>query len=743
MAEEVSNNKGASPLFYFLKSATQFWFFMLVAFICDGFITLIGMMPPLFAVIIFDYAYPHGDLNIFTIFTLVGFAIYFLDFIFSAYIDYMNIYVHQRIDYDLTLKLFKKIESLPLNFISRIKIGDLTVRLTSDVGIIVRFVVNIFADIAMNLIKLGVFLYITLKFDYKVTVMALLSVPLYMLETKFFSGKLQNVQQEMQETDSDIMDGIQNKLLSIRTIKAFTQQVREAEDLGVRLRKSFVLSVKESIVSIINVFTNSLTIQAWSTFIGWYLGYEVITGRLTIGELVALSIYLPLLEGPIRELAGVYKSFKLTTVSGRRVMKIMQAEDEHAASGKYSPIEIKSGEIVFDNVMFSYQENVPTIKNFSLHISPNTSIAFVGDSGSGKSTLLNLLLRFYEPQSGRILVDGQDISKIDVNSLRQQMGVVFQETAVVPGTIRENILYGLEERRDEEIVRAANDACAHDFIKMMPDGYSSIIMPQGKNLSGGQQQRIAIARIILRNPKIFILDEPTSALDAASEFMIQEALNRMIGKRTLLIVAHRLSTIKKIERIVVMSKGSIVEEGRFMELMEKKGEFFKLYNLQFGGFQKFAEIFGAEFQRVLRYNQDLSLIMVEVPEFEDMIQNYHPNVASKFMEDVNIFIKKQVRIMDICAVYLNNKIVVALPETNNIDAFRLLKRIENKMKDYSFEHEDEKFGATIRAGLVSCKEMHAQQGEDLFEMANKVLAQMPRGMTIRSYSDSENTIYED
>ncbi len=732
-----------NPLFYFLKSAAPFWFFLTVVFICDGFITLIGMMPPLFAVVIFDYAYPHGDLNVFTAFTVLAFVIYFLDFIFSAYIDYMNIYVHQRLDYELTLKLFKKIEGLPLSFINRTKIGDLIVRLTEDVGMIVRFVVNIFADVAMNVIKLGVFLFITLKFDYKVTLLSLLSIPFYMLETKFFSNKLQNVQQDMQEADSEIMDGIQSKLLNIRTIKAFTQQAREADELGVRLKRSFLLSIKESVVSIINVFTNSLTIRVWGTFIAWYLGYEVISGRLTIGELVALSIYLPLLEGPIRELADVYKSFKITTVSGRRVMKILAEEEEHLSDEKYPPIQITNGEIVFDNVTFGYLANVPAIKNFSLHIKPNTSIAFVGDSGSGKSTVLNLIMRFFEPQQGKILVDGQDISKINVDSLRRRLGVVFQETAVIPGTVRENILYGMDEVAEEKMIRAAIDAHAHDFIKSMPEGYDTYILPQGKNLSGGQQQRIAIARILLRDPKVFILDEPTSALDAASEFMIQEAINRMIGKRTLLIVAHRLSTIKRIERIVVMSKGQIVEEGTFNELMEKKGEFFKLYNLQFGGFQKFVEIFNAEFQRVIRYSQDLSLIMMEVGEYDSIIQGHHPNFAAAYMEEVNVFIKKQIRIMDICAVYMGNRIVVALPETNNVEAFKMLQRLEEKMKGFYHEIEGKKFGVSVRAGVVSCKEIHARYGEDLFEMAAQVLAKMPRGAKISSFSDTEETICED
>lgn len=730
----IKNSKN-NYLFQFFNELKPFVWLLFVVFLCNGFITLIGMLPPLFSVIFFDYAYPNKDLFTLTVFILVSFSIYFLDFIFSVYIDYLNIYVHQSIDYNLTLRLFQKIENIPIGLLNRIKIGDMTVRLTDDIGMIVRFLVNSITDLLMTFIKLVVFLYITLSFDYKVTLLALLSIPLYIIETKFFSKKLEDIQQGMQEADSDIIDGIQSKLINIRTIKAFTQQMKEADELGIRLRKSFFLSIKESIVSIFNVFTNSVTIQVWSTFIGWYLGYEVINNQLSIGELVALSIYLPMLEGPIRELADAYRTFRITGVSSRRVMDILKTEEEEAGRTDLPTLRVSNGQISFNDISFGYEDGILIIDNFRLDIPANSSAAFVGDSGSGKSTLLNLILRFFKPNQGRITIDGQDIMGVDIDSLRREIGVVFQETAVMPGTIRDNILYGMTDVPDGKVIRAATDAHAHEFIENLPDGYNTVVLPGGRNLSGGQQQRLAIARAMLRDPKILILDEPTSALDSASEFLIQESISRLIGTRTIIIVAHRLSTIKRIDNIVVISKGRIVEQGSFNELLEKKEEFFRLYNLQFGGFQKFVEMFNTEFQRFLRYNDELSLAMIEIPEFDHVSQSYHPNVAANFMEAVNFFIRKRIRIMDDCSVYHAGKIVVCFPATASTPAVRTLERLGNLMKSEIFDVEGEKIGVSFRAGIVSCKEIHAQYGEDLFEIANTILSHLPKGMNVGSYGD--------
>ncbi|MBU4485098.1 ATP-binding cassette domain-containing protein [bacterium] len=737
-----SRNESKAQLTYFIWKLGKYWHLILASFLCDSFITIVGMIPPLFSVLIFDYAYPHRDLNLFTIITIAIFVIYFLDFIFSAFIDYINIYIHQNFDRNLTMDLFKKIEELPLKFLNRKKIGDLTVRLTEDIGEIVRFCVNVFSDISTNLIKLGIFLYISLNFNYKITLLSLLSIPFYLLETKYFSKKLESVHNEMKEADSNIIEEIQTKLINIRTIKAFNQQRNEAEKLGVRLRKSFMLTIKESLISISHAFTNSLTIQVWSTFVAWFLGYEVISGRLTIGEVIALGIYLPLLEGPIRNIASLYNRYRITKVSSRRVLNILNASSEKSTQSNAPSLNISKGAINFKDITFAYETEAPALKDFSLSIPEKASVAIVGDSGSGKTTILNLLLRLYAPQNGTISIDGIDISKVNINSLRENLGVVFQETTVIPGTIRENILYGLDNRPDQEVIDAAEEACAHEFIINTQHGYETEILPQGKNLSAGQKQRIAIARILLRNPKILVLDEPTSALDSANEFFIQEAINKIIGTRTLIIIAHNLSNLKKIDKIIVLSAGQIAEEGKFQELMNKKGEFYRLYNLYYGGFQKFLDEFNTEFQRVLRYGQDLSLAMLEIPEYNYIYNKYKPINATRFIEEVSLFIKKQVRVMDLCSIYTGNKIVLAMPETDINSSILMLNRLSNSIRDFYFKAEMEKIGATLKAGIVSCKEIRAQYGEDLFDIANKLLLNLKAGENFNTFNKMEKNTDE-
>jgi ABC-type multidrug transport system fused ATPase/permease subunit len=720
--------RGSSHIGYFLRKIRPFWFQFLTAFLCNGFITILAMVPPLLMVLVFDYAYPNGDIVVFSAVVLASFAIYFIDFVFSAHIDFINIYIHQKLDYEITLGLFQKIQNLPINVFERTSIGDMTVRLTNDVGNIVRFIVNVFSDIAMGLIKLSVFLYISFNFDYKITLMALLSVPLYVIETKFYTNKEERIKQEMQNADSDVFDGIQTKLSNMRTIKVFNQQRYEAEELGIRLRKTFVLSIRESVVSIISVFTNSFTIKLWATFITWYLGYEVINGNLTIGKVVALGIYIPLLEQPIREMAGIYNEMRLTSVSTRRVASILNAKEEENFHEKHAPLVVKKGEIFFRNVSFGFNNSAQIIKDFSLHIPPKSSVAFVGESGSGKSTLLNLLLRFYKCQEGGIFIDGQDINDVDIFSLRSNLGVTFQETTIMPGTIRDNIMYGIKGKTDEDVIRAASEANVHDFISSLPEGYDTEISPQSRGLSGGQRQRLAIARVLLRDPKIFILDEPTSALDAVNEFMIHDTIHRCLGNRTFIVVAHRLSLVRYMDNIIVLSSGRIVEQGSFDELLKKQGHFFSLYNMQFGGFQKFIDAFDSELQRVSRYGQDLSMVMIEVENYNELLDADNPGLAAKFMEEFDLFIKRHIRIMDFSSVYIDDKIVIALPETDNKSAVKMVERLTRSVKNFKYDGTS----CSVRAGIVSCKDIHAKYSEAMFEMASRLLADLPKKIVTHS-----------
>jgi subfamily B ATP-binding cassette protein MsbA len=304
-------------------------------------------------------------------------------------------------------------------------------------------------------------------------------------------------------------------------------------------------------------------------------------GRLQVGELVAFLIYSLTVAGSFASLVGLYSSFQESLGAMKRVFEIIDMQPDVQDKPNAKVLENVQGRVSFENVAFSYDGRVDVLKNINFEIAAGEILALVGPSGAGKSTIFNLIPRFYDPNSGSISVDGYNVSDVTQASLRQQIGIVPQETLLFGGTIRENILYGKLDATEAEMIEAAKAANAHDFIQALPDGYDTIVGERGIKLSGGQRQRVAIARAILKNPRILLLDEATSSLDNESEHLVQEALSRLMQNRTTVIIAHRLSTIRVAHRIAVVNQGEIVELGSHEELMAKNGLYAKLYEMQF------------------------------------------------------------------------------------------------------------------------------------------------------------------
>jgi subfamily B ATP-binding cassette protein MsbA len=367
----------------------------------------------------------------------------------------------------------------------------------------------------------------------------------------------------------------------VRVVKAFAREQYEAERYGDEIERTFDATVH--LARVRSAYGPLITLLAFLALTGivWFGGQEVLSNRLTGGALVAFLVYGANIGGALGAYAGIYASLQEAAGAARRIFELIDEPLDIADPPSAKLLPAVNGRISFDNISFEYIPGIRILQNITLDILLGEVLALVGPSGSGKTTLFNLIPRFYDPTTGRVLIDGQDIAGVTLLSLRSQIGLVPQETVLFSGSICENLRYGKLDATDEELSKAARAANAEEFILHLPQGYNTTVGEHGAKLSGGQRQRIAIARAILKNPRILLLDEATSSLDSESEGLVQEALERLMKGRTTVIIAHRLSTIQKANRIAVLDEGRLVELGNHAALMDLDGLYARLYRLQF------------------------------------------------------------------------------------------------------------------------------------------------------------------
>ena len=506
---------------------------------------------------------------------------FFIRGIFYYGQSYLVSFVGQRVIIDVRDVLFRKFQRLPLSYFDRHQTGEIMSYIANDVAALQNALVDRLIELVTESSIFIGSLVMMVMLDWKLSLLTLITVPLVGQAMKVFGRKLKSSGTVIQERLADITATMQESIAAIRVVKSFGREDYEIERFHRQNELNFRAEMKNNqLMSLLTPTVEFLAALA-VTVIVWFGGYEVVNGVITAGALVAFLTYAVNLANPVKRISRVYGAIQKAMAGADRVFAIMDLPETIVNRPEAKDLPPVRGEVVFDDVTFAYEEGNDALSQVSFSAAPGQMIAFVGPSGAGKSTIANLIPRFYEVSSGAIRIDGYDVRDVTMESLRGQIGIVPQETMLFSATVRENIRYGRLDATEEEILQAAKDANAHEFIMALPEGYETKIGERGLNLSGGQRQRIAIARAILKDPRILILDEATSALDTESEKVVQAALDRLMIGRTSFVIAHRLSTVFNADQIYVIEGGRIHEHGTHEALLAAGGLYSNLYHIQF------------------------------------------------------------------------------------------------------------------------------------------------------------------
>lgn len=544
--------------------------------------TLLGLVMPLVVRGVIDVGLVERNLALLNRFTAL-LALVFLTQAFFSFINrYNTAFIGERVVADLREQLYSHLLKLSLRFFADRRTGELISRVINDVTTLQAAVTdNLISLLQQGLTLIGgvIFLF---WLDWRLTSIILAGIPIVTLTMVYLGRKIRRAATEVQDRLAEAAAVVDESIGGIRIVKSFAREAYEVTRFTAKVEETFAAAMQRVKISAILAPIIGFMAFMSITITLWFGGYEVIQGRLSPGGLIAFLIYTLLVAGPIAAFSGLYSQFQAALGATERIFELLDLQPDIADAPNAYLLPPIMGQVRFEHVSFEYDSSLPVLHDVSLTTKPGQVVALVGPSGAGKTTLVNLIPRFYDVSAGCITIDGHDVRQVTGLSLREQIGMVPQETAMFSDTIRENIRYGKLEADQAEIEGAARAANAHEFIVKMPQGYETRVGERGIKLSGGQRQRIAIARAILKDPRILILDEATSSLDSESEQLVQEALERLMKSRTTFVIAHRLSTIINADWILVLEGGRIVEQGTHAELVIRPdGLYHKLHALQF------------------------------------------------------------------------------------------------------------------------------------------------------------------
>ena len=539
--------------------------------------SVFGIIPPWLIKNIVDDVLINKEASTLNLLAIGIITLYILKALFGYGHMYLMTWVGQKVVIDIRLELYDHTQRLSLAKLYSKRSGEFLSRITNDVAVLQNILASVVVDfVVQGCTFIGIICFL-LFINWKLTLITFIVTPLAVLVIDKASSKLREVGGTIQEKLAMVAAIAQEALSSIRIVRAFVTEDKEYARFEYESNKHFKAVMKGTQVRGLLEGTVEVILISALAFILWFGGRDVINGKLTAGALLAFLTYIGLLVQPIRVLSRVISTIQQGVASADRVFEILDEKNEVPLPENPLTLTPMSGQISFKDVWFAYNDKAWVLKGLDFEIERGQKVAVVGSTGAGKSTLADLVMRFYDPQKGTVLNDGTDIKQLELKSYRRQIGVVPQDPVLMKGTLAYNIGYGYEGVTDEDLVRAAETAGILSFIRTLPDGFDTAVGERGVTLSGGQRQRIAIARAVVRDPRILIMDEATSSLDALVEQQVQDAMRKAMLGRTSIIIAHRLSTIRDADRIAVLSGGKLVEQGTHDELISIKGHYFKLF----------------------------------------------------------------------------------------------------------------------------------------------------------------------
>jgi ABC-type multidrug transport system fused ATPase/permease subunit len=544
-------------------------------------VSLTGLLPPYLLKVAVDSYVTNGDLAGLTSISAILLGVYLVNWVSDYQRTYQMFWMGQNMVNELRKQLSSHLQELSFSFYDRSEAGEVISRVTNDTDtlsqVFVQGVVTLISDV---LTLVGVVL-IMFWLSVPLTLAAFLVIPALVLLMVVFQSRLRKAYSATRKKIAVVTSRLEESISGVREIQSFTREKAAIEDFRHANVENLQANVQAGKLFALLMPAVQIVGAVGTCVVLWFSGMLTVSGGITLGIVIAFLLYVNRFFRPIVDLTTFYNTVQSALSAAERIFVTLDTKPEIADASDAIELSHVKGEIVFDDVTFGYDPDRSVLHDLSFHVEPGKTLAIVGPTGAGKSTLAKLLSRFYEPQKGTITVDGTDVRKVTLNSLHRQMGVVLQEPFLFSGTIVENIKYGKLDASDDEVQRVAKIVGIHEFIRYLPQGYKTEVGERGVRLSVGQRQLVSFARALLGDPPILILDEATSSIDPYTELKIKKALAVLLKNRTSLVIAHRLSTVRNADNIIVIDEGRIVEEGNHKELMKKKGMYYHLYKKQF------------------------------------------------------------------------------------------------------------------------------------------------------------------